>query len=227
MNQAEITKLVSKLRIRANPRLRKFRNRDGPEGRLHKLRTTVTALIKHERIELNYPRADESRMYAERLISDAIRYGDCHRTTMEMADYWLLEKQLVHKLFKVLAPRFENYTISYTRLVKIPKLDGATRDKAVLELRGNPYPSLSPENNSKSDLLHNVLLSEARKAYRMEKYKEIAAKVEGNIKGSSQKAANEEMGSKEQIDQQTSNYEPKLDQKDAENKIDSKEKSEG
>ncbi|XP_057661471.1 39S ribosomal protein L17, mitochondrial [Diorhabda carinulata] len=223
MNQAEITKLVSKLRIRANPRLRKFRSIEGPEGRLNKLRKTVTALIKHERIELNYPRADESRMYAERLISDAIRYGDCHKTTMEMADYWLLEKQLVHKLFKVLAPRYENYTISYTRLVKVPKLDGATRDKAVLELRGNPYPSLNPENNSKSELLHNVLLSEARKAYRMEKYKEIAAKVEGNIKENSQSASNVETDSKEPNVQQNINDEPKLDQKDTDKKIDGKE----
>lgn len=67
MNQAEINKLVSQLRIRVNPRLRKFRNPLGPEERLNKLRKTVTALIKHERIELNYPRADESRMYAERV----------------------------------------------------------------------------------------------------------------------------------------------------------------
>lgn len=67
MNQAEITRLVSKLKTRVNPRLRKFRSPKGPEERLNKLRKTVTALIKHERIELNYPRADEARMYAERV----------------------------------------------------------------------------------------------------------------------------------------------------------------
>ncbi|XP_030767703.1 39S ribosomal protein L17, mitochondrial-like [Sitophilus oryzae] len=143
MNQAEVSKLVSQLKTRVNPRLRKFRNPKGPEGRLDKLRKTVTALIKHERLELNYPRADEARMYAERLISDAIRYGDTHRTTMEMADYWLVEKQLVHKLFKVLAPRYENYNISYTRLLRAPRpYPGPEDEKAVLELRGNPYPPL-------------------------------------------------------------------------------------
>lgn len=67
MNQADVSKLVSQLRIKVNPRLRKFRSPAGPEGRLNKLRKTVTALIKHERIELNYPRADEARMYAERV----------------------------------------------------------------------------------------------------------------------------------------------------------------
>lgn len=68
MNQAEVSKLVSQLRTTVNPRLRKLRTFKGPEERLNKLRKTVTALIKHERIELNYPRADESRMYAERVI---------------------------------------------------------------------------------------------------------------------------------------------------------------
>ncbi|XP_065075837.1 large ribosomal subunit protein bL17m-like [Ochlerotatus camptorhynchus] len=106
MNQAEVAKLMSQLKVAIRPRHRNLKNIDGPEGRLDKLRKTVTALIKHERIELNYQRA----------ISDAIRYGDCHKPTMEMADYWLTEKQLVHKLFKVLAPRFEEYKVSSTRM---------------------------------------------------------------------------------------------------------------
>lgn len=32
-------------------------------------------------------------------------YGDKHKHTMEMADWWLEDKSLVHKLFKVLVPR--------------------------------------------------------------------------------------------------------------------------
>lgn len=67
MNQAEVSRLVSKLKVKVNPKLRKFSSPRGPEGRLDKLRKTVTALIKYERIELNYPRAEESRMYAERV----------------------------------------------------------------------------------------------------------------------------------------------------------------
>ncbi|XP_023014738.2 mitochondrial ribosomal protein L17 [Leptinotarsa decemlineata] len=183
MNQADVSKLVSQLKTRLNPRLRKFRCPGGPEERLNKLRKTVTALVKHERIELNYPRADESRMYAERLISDAIRYGDCHRATMEMADYWLVEKQLVHKLFKVLVPRYENYNVAFTRLLRAPKpYPGDKHLKAVLELRGNPYPSLLPDTYKNRNLLHNVLLDEAKKAYRAEKYKEIVSKIDADIK---------------------------------------------
>lgn len=96
-----------------------------------------------------------------------------------MADYWLLEKQLVHKLFKVLAPRFQNYNVSFTRMLKAPKpYPGVHYDRAVLELRGNPYPPLTPDAQQNRNLIHNVLLDEAKKAYRIEKYAQIAAKIE-------------------------------------------------
>lgn len=70
------------------------------------------------------------------MISDAIRHGDTHEETMEMADYWLLEKQLIHKLFKVLVPRYESYNISYTRLLKLSTFYPNAHPMAVLELRG-------------------------------------------------------------------------------------------
>jgi len=66
MNQANVEKLVSKLRYNVKPR-RRLRNWDGSEGRLRKIQKTVTALIKYERIELNYPRADEARGYVEQV----------------------------------------------------------------------------------------------------------------------------------------------------------------
>lgn len=72
MNQAEVSKLMSALKVAVNPKARRLRNLDGPEGRLNKLRKTVTALIKHERIELNFNRADESRPYVERVINLSI-----------------------------------------------------------------------------------------------------------------------------------------------------------
>lgn len=67
MNQANVTKLVSKLNIHVPPRARKLKNPAGPEGRLLKLRKTLTALIKYERLELNFNRAEEARGYAERV----------------------------------------------------------------------------------------------------------------------------------------------------------------
>lgn len=69
MNQAEVTKLMSVLKIAVSPRHRRMKNPLGPEGRMMKLRQTVTALFKYERLELNYNRADEARGYAERVSS--------------------------------------------------------------------------------------------------------------------------------------------------------------
>lgn len=97
---------------------------------------------------------------------------------MELADYWLLEKQLVHKLFKVLVPRLENCSLSYTRMYKAPRdYPGIYYRKSVLELRGNPYPSLVPDYSNNRNLIHNVLLDEARKDYRREKLAELADKI--------------------------------------------------
>ncbi|EDW73646.1 uncharacterized protein Dwil_GK16542 [Drosophila willistoni] len=178
MNQADVSKLISQLRIVVRPKNRNLKNPDGPEGRLLKLRKTVTALVKHERIELYYNRADEARGYAELLISNAIRHGDRHKPTMELADYWLLEKQLVHKLFKVLVPRYDNYNVSYTRMYKAPRdYPGMYYKKSVLELRGNPYPTLCADQTQNRNLLHNVLLDEARKEFRREKVADLANKL--------------------------------------------------
>lgn len=78
------------------------------------------------------------------LISDAIRHGDCHTETMETADYWLLEKELVHKLFKVLVPRYQDSLTSYTKLLRAPKSDFNHRNsRALLELQGKSNSKLT------------------------------------------------------------------------------------
>ncbi|KAF3425366.1 hypothetical protein E2986_07770 [Frieseomelitta varia] len=178
MNQAKIEKLVSRLRYNVGSKPRKLKNVDGPEGRLRKIKKTLTAVIKYERIELNYARADETRGYVERLISEALRHGPEHGETMELANFWIKEKQLVHKLFKVLVPRYQNYTTSFTKLHNAPCIyPGYAYKRAILELKGNIYPTVEQSNPHQHNLLHNILLDAARKEYRMEKYKEIAANM--------------------------------------------------
>jgi large subunit ribosomal protein L17 len=56
----------------------------------------------------------------ERLIDLAKKYGDKHEGMMEMADYWLLEKDLVPKLFKVIVPRYQDKIGPYTLVHKLP-----------------------------------------------------------------------------------------------------------
>lgn len=66
-HRPDIDHLISKLRIKIRPRYRNMSSPEGMEGRLNKMRATVNALFKYERIELHYPRADEARGYAERV----------------------------------------------------------------------------------------------------------------------------------------------------------------
>lgn len=108
------------------------------------------------------------------LISDAIKYGPEHKPMMEMADYWMLEKQLVHKLFKVLVPRFQNYTGPVTSMYKAPNIYPPPKQRyyprSVLEFKANPLPPINPnENNRNRNLIHNVLLNAARKDFYREK----------------------------------------------------------
>ncbi|XP_032531530.1 39S ribosomal protein L17, mitochondrial [Chiroxiphia lanceolata] len=130
----------------------------GPKGRLDLLRNLVTALVRHERIETPWARADEMRGYAERLIDYAKR-GDTDERAMRMANFWLTEKDLIHKLFKVLAPRFQPHPGSYTRMLHIPNRDALDRAKmAVIELKGNPLPPLvRPRRDSEKTLLNQLL----------------------------------------------------------------------
>ncbi|XP_045208184.1 39S ribosomal protein L17, mitochondrial-like [Mercenaria mercenaria] len=138
----------------------------GPSERIKYLKKCVTQLIRHERIEGREDRMDETRGYAEQLINLAIQHGDRHKRTMEIADSWLLEKDLVHKLFKVLAPRYQQYSTSFTAMHRLPaRYPSSGSFNTVLELKGNPYPPVIPHQRETRHLLTNVLLSAASRDY--------------------------------------------------------------
>lgn len=89
------------------------------------------------------------------------------------------EKQLVHKLFKVLVPRYVDYTTSFTKLYRLGIIHNHSLHPSefkmnncptlgVLELRDNPLPPVPDFRNrykrNKGNLA-NIMLSEARKEY--------------------------------------------------------------
>ncbi|XP_019373825.1 PREDICTED: 39S ribosomal protein L17, mitochondrial [Gavialis gangeticus] len=97
-------------------------------------------------------------------LIDYAKRGDTDERAMSMANFWLTEKDLVHKLFKVLALRFQDYSSPYTRLLQVPK--GTNLDRAklgVLEYKGNPLPPLVEHRDSEKTLLNQLL-----KGYREE-----------------------------------------------------------
>ncbi|XP_041799105.1 39S ribosomal protein L17, mitochondrial [Chelmon rostratus] len=145
----------------------------GPQSRINMLRNILTGLVRHERIETTLARADEVRFYAEKLIDYAKR-GDTDEKAMKMASFWLTEKDLVPKLFKVLAPRFETPSKGYTRMARIPNRQNLDRAKmAVLEYKGNPFPPLYPVKKENELTLINQLL----KAYREDRAQQLAGRA--------------------------------------------------
>lgn len=177
VSSPQLNQLVSKLNVRVLPRYRTMSNPEGLNGRLRTMRKTVSALVKNERIEVSFYRGDEARGYMERLITEAIRYGDTHNPTMNLAKFWLEDEAAIPKLFKVLVPRYKDWPsgLPYTRMLRLPSTIKSHFDnqemrqmyrRAVLELRGNPYPPLpGPLAKPHSGAIHNVLLEEARKEY--------------------------------------------------------------
>lgn len=121
------------------------------------------------------------------LVSDAIRYGPQNQEMMEMADYWMLDKSLVHKLFKVLVPRFKNYKGPVTTMVNAP-LEYPVKDRrcfplSVLEFKGNPLPPIVPDDTIRNkNLIHNVLLDAAKRDfYREKKEAQTNAEEQKNV----------------------------------------------
>jgi len=115
----------------------------------------------------------------ERLLQLAIERGTDDECTMEMCNWWVMEKDLIHKLFEVYVPRFEHHPAPYTRLFRLPTQRMMTHKNrghefwkevpmSVLELKGNPFPPViaKPENHANS--LLNVLLREEAKRRRKE-----------------------------------------------------------
>ncbi|XP_056300000.1 39S ribosomal protein L17, mitochondrial [Pseudoliparis swirei] len=145
----------------------------GPQSRLNMLRNILTGLVRHERIETTAARADEVIFYAEKLV-DYAKKGDTDEKAMKMATFWLTEKDLVPKLFKVLAPRFENLSKGYTRMARLPNRLNLDRAKmAVVEYKGNPFPPLYPVKKENALTLLNQLL----KGYREERGRELSTKA--------------------------------------------------
>lgn len=70
-----------------------------------------------------------------------------------MADFWLTEKDLIPKLFTVLAPPFHNQNGNYTRMLQMPNRKEQDRVKmAVIEYKENSLPPL-PLPHRDSNLL--------------------------------------------------------------------------
>ena len=87
---------------------------------------------------------------------------------MEMADYWLLDKELVPKLFEEVVPRFQNKTGPYTLVHKLPtEYPGTGAKKIVLELKENSLPKIKTQSSVDfTNSLTNVLIRAYQQSYK-------------------------------------------------------------
>ena len=85
---------------------------------------------------------------------------------MEMADYWLLEKDLVPKLFQVIVPRYENKLGPYTLVHKLgAEYPGKGLTRIVLELKYNQLPPIKASARDLPYSLTNVLVRALKQDY--------------------------------------------------------------
>src|SRR5437588_8339575 len=83
--------------------------------RLALMRNLTRALIEHERIITTVEKAKEARRFVEKLITLA-KKGTLHARRLAVAR--LHDKEAVSKLFKEIAPRFQERAGGYTRVIK-------------------------------------------------------------------------------------------------------------
>lgn len=95
------------------------------------LRTLATELLRHERIRTTLAKAKAVRPLAERIVTLGKR--DTLHARRQAARV-IREREIVHKLFEVLAPRYAERPGGYTRILKLPRRRGDRAEMAIIEL---------------------------------------------------------------------------------------------
>jgi large subunit ribosomal protein L17 len=95
------------------------------------LANLATSLFEHDRITTTEAKAKRLRPLAERLITFAKR-GDLHARRQVMTV--IRDKDVVHKLFAEIGPKFATRPGGYTRIVKTNPRKGDNAPMAIIEL---------------------------------------------------------------------------------------------
>ncbi len=105
----------------------------------------AVALIKHEAIVTTLPKAKELRKVVEPLITLAKQPTLANR---RLAFDRIRDRDMVTKLFDVLAPRYATRAGGYTRVLKYGFRDGDNAPRAFMELIDRPADTEIVEEDS-------------------------------------------------------------------------------
>jgi large subunit ribosomal protein L17 len=95
------------------------------------LRSLARAIFVNERIKTTEARAKEVRSLVEGIITWGKR-GDVHSRRLAMSE--LGDKELVHKVFADIAPRYAERNGGYTRILKLGPRKGDAAPMVLIEL---------------------------------------------------------------------------------------------
>lgn len=95
------------------------------------LRSLAIALFTNDRIKTTEARAKEVRSLVDKIITWG-KKGDVHSRRLAMAE--IGDKELVHKIFAEIAPRFEGRDGGYTRILKLGPRKGDAAPMVIMEL---------------------------------------------------------------------------------------------
>jgi len=95
------------------------------------LGTLAAQLFQHERIKTTEARARPLRPLAEHLITFA-KKGDVHSRRQVLKT--IPDRDVVHKLFAEIGPRFAERSGGYTRILKLGQRPGDGAPMALIEL---------------------------------------------------------------------------------------------
>jgi len=115
-----------------------MRHRKGPRKlnrtsshRKAMLANMASALVKHEQIVTTLPKAKESRSVVDKLVTLGKR-GDLHARRQALSV--IKDRDLVAKLFSILAERYAERPGGYTRVLKAGFRYGDSAPMAIIEL---------------------------------------------------------------------------------------------
>ncbi len=95
------------------------------------LRNLVTSVLRSERVETTQAKAKAAQPLVDKMITLGKR-GDLH-ARRQMLSY-VLDEDVVTKVFEELAPRYEERAGGYTRILKLGPRRGDGAPMAILEL---------------------------------------------------------------------------------------------
>ncbi|MFN8390916.1 MAG: 50S ribosomal protein L17 [Bdellovibrionota bacterium] len=132
-------------------------------------RNLATSLVLHNRIETTLPKAKELKRIADKLVTLG-KNDTLHTRRQAMTYLYAMNREAsgnaqkwtaVHRLFTVIAPRYEGRNGGYTRVIRTRKRDGDKAQLAMIEFVEADLRSDKPEKKRKRRVVKTEAASEA------------------------------------------------------------------